>query len=268
MEYENDCKPGIDLYDLWLILKRKRLLVFAVALFSTGIALSYAVLSPPMYRVHNVLVSNQMQDGDLFIQSEIAATMTILDKLNKLNDFDKEKVFLKMGLQKKDLDVIGAISWSEIKGSSSLWVDIDTTDPKIGLAFMEALPGFIATNPSISNRLSMQKTLLLKSRDNLKAIIDNPTRNLRLTRDAIVYLPSIDLFSLQERYNRVNSIIDKIDQGQIIYFAWKTHLPSKPIGPDRIKMTLLGLAFGCFAGIFLAFFMEWLDKAREFHLSR
>jgi len=255
----------INLYDLWLILKKKSLVILVVTFISTGLALSYAFLTPKVYRVHNMLVYNQMQDGELFIQSEIAAAISVLDKINKIKDLEKEKVLSRLGLQKKDLRVIKNIKTSEIKGSSALWIDIDTIDRNEGVNLMEALPGFVLSNPNISTRLMMQRELLIKNREDLKAIIDNPTKGLKLTHNAFVYLPTIDLFALRERYNNINAVIEKIDKGHFVYLAWKTEPPIKHFSPSKTKSMLIGLIMGCFLGIFMAFFMEWRKKVQHIH---
>jgi uncharacterized protein involved in exopolysaccharide biosynthesis len=255
----------INLFDCLLILKNKWLIILIVTLITTGLCLVYAVLTPKEYRVHNVLVYNQMQDGELFIQSEIAAAISVLDKINKIKDLEKEKVLNRLGFQEKDLKVIKNIKTSEIKGSSALWIDIETIDINEGIKLMEALPGFILSNPNISSRLKMQRELLTKNREDLKAIIDNPTKDLKLTNNAVVYLPSIDLFTLRERYNSMNALVEKIDRGNFVYLAWKTEPPIKHFSPSKFKSMLIGLIMGCFLGIFMVFFMEWRKNVQNIH---
>ena len=251
----------IDLYALWLTLKKRWSVILIITLVAIGLALLYASLAPKVYRVHNVLLSNQNQDCDLFNQTEMIAVVSLLDKLNKLTDLEKNKVFTMLGMREEDLENMKNIKTSEIKGSSALWVDIDTYDRKTGVALMDALPAFILSNPNIANKLKMQKTLMLKNREDLKTIIDNPTRNLKLSRNAVVYLPSIDLYALREKYNRINLILEKIDNGQLVSLAWKTEMPMKIIWPKKILCLLIGVVTGGLLGVLLAFFMEWAENA-------
>jgi len=265
-QHEYHEEDEINLYDLWLIMKRRRSIILLVILVSTGLSFSYAFLALKAYRIHNILVFNQMQDWDLFNQSEMAAAISVLDKLNKLTDLEKDKVLSMLGMNEGDLKDIRNIKSSEIKGSSALWVDIDTYDREKGIALMEALPGFVLSNPNISNRLKMQKALMLKNREDLKAIINNPTMNLKLSRDAVVYMPSIDLYALRERYNRINAIMEKMDRGQLVSLAWKTEPPMVPYKPKKIMSILIGLVMGFFLGMLITFFMEWKEKAQHAHL--
>ena len=266
--YHND---EIDLYDLWITLKKRWSIILVITLVSTGIAFSYAYLAPKVYRVHNILVFNQMQDWDLFNQSEMAAAVSVLDKLNKITDLtvlEKDKVLNMLGMHAGDLRDIKNIKSSEIKGSNALWVDIDTYDRNKGVALMEALPGFILSNPNISNKLKMQKALILKNREDLKAIIDNPTMNIKLSRDAVVYLPSIDLYALRERYNRINAMIEKMEKGQLVSLAWKTESPAVPYKPNKFMSILIGLVMGCILGILTAFFMGWVENTQYSHAGK
>lgn len=260
----------INLYDLWLTLKKRWMIILVVTLVSTGLALSYAFLFPKVYRVHNILLFNQLQDGEILNQSEMAAVISILDKLNDLTDNDltdleKQKIFNMLGINDGNFKVIKNIKSSEIKGSSSIWVDIDTTDRGAGVALMETLPRVILSNPNITDKLKTQKALIQKDMDDLKAIINNPMMSLKLSRDAVVYLPSIDLYGLREKYNRLNMLMEKIDKGQLISLAWKTEPPKKSIKPKKAKSIVIGLVMGCLLGIFIAFFMEWVTKERSMH---
>ena len=255
----------IDLYDLWLILKKKWLVILVVTFISTGLALSYAFLIPKVYRVHNILLFNQLQDGEILNQGEMTAAVSVLDKLNNLNDLETQKVFNMLGINDGNIKAIKSIKSSEIKGSSSLWVDIDTTDRKAGVALMEALPSVVLSTPTIADKLKTQKAIIQKNIDDLKAIINNPMMSLKLSRDTIVYLPSIDLYALREKYNRLNMIMEKIDRGLLISLAWKTEPPKWPIKPKKALSILIGLVMGCFLGILIAFFMEWVTKERHRH---
>ncbi len=259
---DNYNDKDINLYDLLLTLKRKWLIIFVVTVVSTGLAFSYAASAKKVYRVHNILMINQMQDGDLFNQAELSETVSMLDKLNKMSDQKKDKLLSMVGMQEKDLNEISDVRVVDIKGSGSLWVDIETYDRQAGVTLMDALPGFVLSSPSISNRLKMQKSLIMKNREDLKAIIDNPVMNIKLASDTVVYLPSIDLFTLHEKYNRINSILENMESGQRISLAWKTELPKTHIKPRKIKIILIGLIAGLFSGVLIAFIMEWKESAK------
>ena len=258
----------IDLYDLWLTLKKRWSIILMVTLVSTGLVFLYVSLAQKVYRINNILVFNQMKDWNLFDQSEMAAAISFLDKLNDLNDLQKKNVLKMLAMHEDDLKDIKSIKASVINGSSALWVDIDTYDRNKGVGLMEALPDFILSSPNISNRLKMQKALILKNREDLKAIIDNPTMNIKLSRDAVVYLPSIDLYALRDRYNRINAMIEKMEKGQLVSLGWKTESPVAPYKPNKRMSILIGLVMGCILGILIAFFMGWVKNTQYSHAGK
>jgi len=222
--------------------------------------LSYVLLTPKVYSVTNILVLNQMQDGDLINQSEVSATVSVL---NKLINQHKNIPLDMFPINRNDFKDIMSINTSEIKGSSALWVEVDTLNRQTGVSVMQALPDYIFSNPNIYRKLMLQKMLLQKNRDDLKVIIDNPLKSLKLSKDTIVYMPSIDLYNLREKYNRLNVILDKIEGRQFITLAWKTVPPENPYKPRASLIILMGLATGFFLGIFSAFLMEWIKNATD-----
>lgn len=253
--YQDD---EIDLYDLWLVLKKRKITVILIVLVSLCAAGFYVVLAPRVYRVSNILVLTQPLE--LIKQAELIAAIADLDELLKLN---KIKAAHLLGIQVGDLNGIGSIKASEIKGSSVLRVNIETLHSSAGIALMEALPQYIQSSPNVASKLGMEKALMEKNRKDLKAIIENPTKDLKLPSNTVVYVPSIDLYTLREKYNLLIMMMEKIEEGQIVTLASKTELPTDPYEPKKSMIVFLCLIMGCLLGIFIAFFMEWVSNAKQ-----
>ena len=253
--YQDD---EIDLYDLWLVLKKRKLTILLVVLVTLGIAIAYATLAQKVYRVSNNLILTQMVGA--VKHSELTAA---IDELNELKNVRKEKTAQLLSMQVDDLDKIRNIKASVIKGSGVVRVDIETLDNSAGITLMEALPGYIQSVPSIAINLEMEKALTEKNMEDLKAIIDNPVKDLNLPSNTVVYVPSIDLYTLREKYNQLLMTMESIEGKQLVSFAWETEPPSKPFKPKKILIVSLSLVMGCFFGIFLALFLEWTTNARR-----
>ena len=168
-----------------------------------------------------------------------------------------------MSMNVDDLAKIRAIKASEIKGSGVIQVDVETLDNSTGIALMEALPGYIQSAPSIAIKLEKEKALTKKNIEDLKAIIDNPVKDLSLPSNTVVYVPSIDLYTLREKYNQLLMTMESIEGKQLVSFIWKTEPPLKPFKPNIKLIVSLSLVMGCFLGIFLALFLEWTTNARR-----
>ncbi len=248
----------IDLYDLLLVLKNRKLTILIVVLITLGIAIAYVALTPKIYRISNTLIPNQMIGS--VKQSDLTAA---IDELNELKNVRREKMAQLLSMHGDDLNKIVNIKTSVSKGSSVVRVDVETLDSSAGIALMEALPGYIQSVPSIAINLEMEKALMEKDMEDLKAIIDNPVKDLNLPSNTVVYVPSIDLYTLREKYNRLIMTMENIEEKQLVSFAWKTEPPLKPFKPNTKLIVSLSLVMGCFLGIFLALFLEWTTNARR-----
>ena len=251
----------IDLYDLWLVLKKRKLMILLIVLVTLGLAIAYATLAQKVYRVSNNLILNQMVGS--IKQSELTAA---IDELNELKNLRKEKTAQLLSMHVDDLDKIINIKASVSKGSGVVRVDIETLDNSAGIALMEALPGYIQSVPSIAINLEMEKALTEKNMEDLKAIIDNPVKDLNLPSNTVVHVSFMDLYTLREKYNQLlmtMESIESIEGKPLVSFAWKTEPPSKPFKPSTKLIVSLSLVMGCFLGIFLAFFLEWTTNARR-----
>ncbi len=256
----NECyrDDEIDLYDLWLVLKKRKIVILAVILISLAAAIVYAALAQKVYRVSNTLILTQMVGA--VKQGELTAA---IDELNELKNISKEKTAQLLSMQVDDLDKIVNIKASVSKGSGAVRVDIETLDNSAGIALMEALPGYLQSVPSIAINLEMEKALTKKNMQDLKAIIDNPVKDLNLPSNTVVYVPSIDLYTLREKYNRLIMMMENIEEKQLVSFAWKTEPPATHYGPKMSTSIILGFVLGLFLGIVVALFMEWSDNARR-----
>lgn len=253
--YQDD---EIDLYDLWLVLKKRKLTILLVILVTLCLAIAYATLAQKVYRISNTLILSQMVGT--IKDSELTAA---IGDLNELKIVRKEKTAQLLSMHVDDLDKIRNIKASVIKGLGVVRVDIETLDNSAGIALMEALPGYIQSVPSIAINMEMEKALTEKNMEDLKAIIDNPVKDLNLPSNTVVYVPSIDLYTLREKYNRLIMMMENIEEKQLVSFAWKTEPPLKPFKPKAILIISLSLVMGCLLGIFIAFFMEWAINARR-----
>ncbi len=248
----------IDLYDLWLIVEKRKITTLLIVAVFLGIAVAYTILTPKVYRVSNTLVFNQ--PIELISQDDIIGIVAVIDELLEL---DKKRAADLFGMPVDALDNIRSIRSSSIKGSSVLRIDIDTLDRGAGIELMEALPRYIQSSPSISNKVAMQKIIMEKNMKDLKDIISSPTRAFKLLSNTVVYVPSIDLYILREKFNNLVIMMEKVEEGQLVTLASKGEVLVKRYKPKRTVILFVGLFVGCFFGILAAFTMEWWNNARR-----
>jgi len=251
-EYQKD---EIDLYEILIVVRKRWLLILLMTLIFTAVAVSYLFLTPKIYKISNILLVNQVQDGDFISQNDVIEAIAILDKSKDCqNDVKINPDYFKY---------IVNMQATGTKGSTALEVEIDTRDSQAGVAVMESLPGYLSSNPAIISKINMNRSLLQKSRDYLKAVIDNPLQSLKLPQNTIVFLPS-DIYTLREKFDRLNFILGKMDEKQqFISLAWKSMPPTKPYKPRVPAVLLAGFFIGLFTGTLGAFFVEWGKNSRN-----
>lgn len=252
-EHRND---EIDLYNLWVILKKRKITVFVIMLICLGAAITYAILTPKIYRVSNTLMLDQPEE--IISKGEVIATINGLDGDLALHG-DKVP---RLSEQVKGLDGIKKIIASDIKATGGIRVEIETLDKRAGVALMEALPNYILSDSNIALKLQTRKTLAGKNIADLKRIIDNPVRDIRMSSRAVVFVSSADLYSLREKYNYLTMVKEKLEEGKVLTLALRTQPPDRQYKPKRQRVVLAGLVVGCFLGMLVAFIVEWASSNR------
>jgi uncharacterized protein involved in exopolysaccharide biosynthesis len=268
-EYYQD---EIDFYELFLVIKERWWIVVIVTLFSFGMALTYAYLTPAVYRISNILVINQF-NAQYRISNiaqgaqDIISSAEIKEIIMNLNNLSMKQQEKELGLDKTVIQNILNINISPIQGATnSLKIKFDAFDKESGGYYMNALPGYVNKKPYIIKRIKSLIKLTRKDMDDMKRIIDDPIGSLNLSGNSIIM--SSELFLIRERYNQLKQNLDELESGQVFSFADITIIPEKPYKPKKMMISMIGLVVGIILGIFLSFFIEWQTNIRLKHESQ
>lgn len=253
---------GLDLFDFIFIMKKRIVVIVLITLGCSLVAAGYALTTPKTYKISNMLVVHQTGDGDLLSQSDIIALISFLDKLRHKNTSVEDDILMLLGLSRKEFKEIRKISIIESKGSSALWIDIDTHNVQYGIKLMEALPKYLLSNPSISNKLRLKKEMMLKNSQDLKEVISSPQKELQTLNDSAIFYSIVDLYTLREKYNFLITLLREIDSGQIVTLSWKTVGPETPFKPVVSSCIVIGMITGMLLGVIIAFAVESVSNYR------
>ena len=254
--YDDDT---ISIYEIWLIIRKRRWLIFIITLLSFGFSLTNSFLAPGVYKVSNV-----MQEPH-----EVSINMTdIKTKMLLLKDLTRKQLAKVLGLEESVAKAIKDIKISKIEGTESLKMQMDTADPDSGVKMINALVAYANEMLFVQKKVEREKKILRENRDDLKKIIDDPLSLLNLPDKTIVseLLPS--LYSLKTNYNGMTLAIRELEEGGFMNLAGKTLAPERPYKPRKVMLTAVGFFIGIFIGIFFAYFMEWMASARREHEAR
>jgi capsular polysaccharide biosynthesis protein len=261
----------INIYDLWLVLKKRKLLVFAFTIICSAIACTYTFLSPNIYIVTNMITISPLPINTAFFSSgtdskeiSIVSNPDIIAIINSLNELTKQQLAIELGL---DIAIVKKIKDREIKAklireTSLIDVKVKSSDKYSAKSLIDKLPSYLQTRTFIKSRIENQKGLLEKNRNLLKNILDDPAKTLNLNSKSIIIRDLTGLANLWVNYNAIDATIKFIEEGKIIMLTETTSVPEKPTSPKSGLIIILGSLSGMFIGVLLAFIIEAVTFAR------
>ena len=254
---------SINIYDIWLTIKKRKWLIFIITFLSFGFSLTYSFLAPDVYQVSNVMQLCSEKPHKLSINITDIKTKMLL-----LKDLTRKQRAKALDLGKSVVEDIRDIKISKIEETESLKIQMDTTNPSSGVKMINALVVYANELPFVQKKVERKKKILKENRDDLKKIINNPLSLLNLPDKTIVseLLPS--LYSLKTNYNEMTLAIYELEEGGIMNLAGKTLVPDEPYKPRRVRSSLLGLIVGAFIGIFSVIIIECFKRARQEHEAK
>jgi hypothetical protein len=246
----------INLYDyLKTIAKRKRLIIglFLASIIIAGII---SFIMPKIYRGEAVL---KLPAKELITAKEL---MAIIGKI------DKEKI---RSILPKTYHLATNIKLNELRGSADkIQVFIDSKNPGSIPDVLLELVVYLNNNPLIKRHVEQEKERLLKQRDELSKTIESSKELLKAYQSLLLRGDLIPVgFNPIDLNTRVSDLkIQKLTVEQAIINNLKgveiigQHISKEPVSP-RVKLNIaLAGVISLFAGIFLAFFMEFIQKVR------
>ena len=268
--YEED---EIDLYELWLTLKKRVKTIVIVTIAFVATSAIYCITAPDVYRIETVVSLPQSQSQEQVIVS-YPITKDIIEKLEKLIQ-NKEYRKLANLLQ---------ISQENLKGLKKIEAESYRKDSRFFKLIIES------TNKGNLNEI---KNGTLKYLNNNEFVLRKIKENREIIKNKINYLKS-QLLKLKKTATKLKALIIKTKKAKIVGFnpldidksiidlkmrindlelilSSKVHgyeevssnLSPNPVKPKRKLIITVSLISGLFLGIFIAFFQEWLETERN-----
>ena len=270
--YEED---EIDLYELWLTLKKRWKVVFFSTLLFVIASIIYLIMAKPVYESKVVFKLPYKIIGESKIINLISSKESI-EYTKYLENLLKEKKY-------ETLAKLLSISTAEAKNISSidvssdrrdkslLFVSIDVYSPEILTKISNGLLNYLNHNKYLLKKLKIEKELLksqiknisskLGELENLRNILLNEIKKGEV-KDLGFNPTEIDtsIINLKNRLKELKSTLENLKGFEISVPPFE---PDKPAKPKKGLILAVSIVSGLFLGIFLAFFVEWVENVKK-----
>ena len=268
----------IDLYELYLILKKRKSVIFFTLILFTLAGILYSLLATPIYRAGAtlMLLQNPTETPPFTFSGEETITIKPIrfSIPNPSVIFQSSSVINKVvnNLKPELSSVLQETSSAKLEDfvRKHLTVEKDRKteawniylefpkDPKLTYKITVEL---IKSANQVANKiykdyLLEQLSVIEKQLNSLRLKLSKTKDNVR-TRRILETLLAVTT----ERYETVKALLEKDRTWFLTVISPK--LPEKPFKPKKKLIVAVSATSGLFLGVFLAFFLEWLENARK-----
>ena len=260
----------IDLYELWLILKKRWKIILSTLAVFLILSAFYIFITKPVYstnffiKIPTAYVSpDEVQDLIQRLSEALKEQNT--DKLKNLLELPEEK-----------LKNIKSINASKIRNNKKvIKIELETLDPSLIPEISQAILSYTNKNRYISEKISAEKEklkeILTETQKKLTEMEQTKEFILKSIKSGKVQNIGFNPLELDEKILKIKQKITnlKIQLKNLKGFeiSVEPSIPEKPGKPKKALILAVASASGLFLGIFLAFFLEWLENARKRYSS-
>ncbi|MDQ7031110.1 MAG: Wzz/FepE/Etk N-terminal domain-containing protein [Desulfonauticus sp.] len=266
--YEED---EIDLYELWLTLKKRKWVISITTIIFLLIAFSYLLLAKDIYKIKFAFEIPKIEkDGTVICLG--ASTYEIKQGIETISSLLKEGRYdeLKKILSIEDPKNIVSISSDIPRGNKDIIeITVESINNQDLLPLQRKIANYLKGIPNIKKKVELKKEILTKEIESIKKQV-NDIENLKkkllakktLDKNEIEGITTLELLikdlktAYFTKYNELKNLKP--------FILIETNVtPKKPYKPKKKLILAVALVTGLFLGIFLAFFLEWLENAKK-----
>ncbi|RLJ70427.1 subunit length determinant protein [Hydrogenivirga caldilitoris] len=248
----------IDLYELWLRLKKRWKVVAGTVLLFLVASLVYLFVAKPVYESSAVIKIGY--DPVFLINPEEPKFLPILTP----QEFSH--LISSINLDVKGLKNIEA--QPETKSPSTVIINISAYDPEVIEPAFRKLMARIENNPMVKDKIYSVKSILqTRKKKLLEALQELYTYKKELNQKDIDKLAEVStrIAMLEREFDDIRILLSNIRAFEVIS---EPRTPTQPSKPKKLLILAVSFVSSLFLGIFLALFLEWLEEARKRYRER
>ena len=255
----------IDLYEVFLLLRKRKKVIFLSLAFFLVIGVVYLLIARPVYRVEHHFTEPISANLPAQIQKGVIALNSYLEAK------DYEKVAQLLSLPVKDVELLSQVSFLRDKEEKDIFsISIDAYSPELLLKLDKAVVKYLEELPSVSEAVSIRRKSLSKKlafyQSRLKEIVDFASgikkELLSGNLEVVGFNPlSVEttIVDYQAKIVSLKLALERLAPFKDIVVATS----DEPVKPKKLLVIAISLISGLFVGIFLAFFLEWFERAEK-----
>ena len=252
----------IDLYELWLRLKKRWRTVLGTVAVGLILSVLYILTATPVY------------EGTCVIRTNVVTPKEAVRYVNALNDLIRERKFEELA-QRIGLDVslsrkIVRINAREVRGVSDIVeVNLKATDPRVLGPAARGIVDYMNTNPYVLKRLSLRKKELEFKRESLQKRIKALEETKRIVNTllregrSIYFNPAEIDRMIEELRTELIEVESRIALLKGFELSIEPPEPLEPSSPKKAIVLTVSFLSSLLLGVFAALFQEWLHSARK-----
>ena len=264
----------INLYDLWKVIAKRKGLILGIFFISVIIAGIASLLMPKIYQGELVLaiskeditVSKDMSATNIAKVQELIPANVLINMISPVN---KEKIKM---ISPQNAESIVKVKLTELKGSTDKFnVLVESTNPDTIKDFAKDFIAYLNNHPVIRRSIEECRAHCIKRLTELTKVIEQSEiikkSYEKMLREGKLTILGFSPISLEKQLADLHiekyCIEQRLKDSSGIDFANGVTVSNQPVKP-RIKMNiaLAGMA-SLFAGVFLAFFLEFINKMKN-----
>ncbi|EDP75562.1 Wzz/FepE/Etk N-terminal domain-containing protein [Hydrogenivirga sp. 128-5-R1-1] len=255
----------IDLYELWLKLKKRWRVILVTVVVFIAASVTYLFITKPVYRTSFLIkvpgIITPVEASEYVKSVKRLLKEKRYEEVAKLLSVDKDTVLSIHNLEARELrkskDVIG--------------VTLEVYDPSVINGLSKAIVNYLNHNELIAEKIELRKRELSEK----IAIIENRVKALKETKKLVnrlveqggeVYFNPAEIDkTIQSFENQLVSLKVQLKALKGFEISVKPPIPEKPDKPKKKLIIAVAGVSSLFLGVFLALFLEWLEEARRRH---
>ncbi len=263
----------IDLYEIFLILKKHIRLIGFIVLLATTLSVAYVIFATPTYK-SSFIVRMPSVGGDKYIFS-VEEAKTNIDNLNTFLEQKRyEELAGLLNLNLSDVKLVKSINPSVKRGKEHfLEVSLIVYNPAIIEKFKNAIVDYLNKNPFVQERINMERMKLfnlkkeieakIKSMDSMRRVLEKNLKEGKVKDYGFNPLEMEKIImDLKVRLEDTKTRLATLKGFEV---AVEPVIPTRPHSPKALLIIGVSLISSILLAIFIALFVEWYKNAKKRH---